>query len=142
MFYFCTFICLILTCTRLQMWEFKSDGHIYCSLRLYKSSILYGCHARNLYRLETSSDSYTLRYKVKLGSAVSSTPNIVELKTEPYVVVATTSGSILLVNFDTGQMVQNIDLPGEVFSSPAVDKNELFVGCRDNNLYCIAVREK
>lgn len=56
-------------------------------------------------------------------------------------VTVTTSGLICAVNFDSGEVVNCCQLPGQVFSSVCVWNECVYVGCRDNNLYCITLEK-
>lgn len=40
-------------------------------------------------------------------------------------------------NFPEIQAVNHMKLPGEVFSSPVMISGRIFIGCRDNFLYCL-----
>ncbi|XP_062566768.1 LOW QUALITY PROTEIN: beta-alanine-activating enzyme-like [Saccostrea cucullata] len=56
-----------------------------------------------------------------------------------YCVVTSKDGKITIIDTDTGQEVNSVKLPGEVFSSPVVVGGLLTVGCRDNNVYCFDI---
>ncbi|KAF6203937.1 hypothetical protein GE061_002275 [Apolygus lucorum] len=53
-------------------------------------------------------------------------------------VVITIDGSLHLLD-DTGVLLNTYKFPGDVFSSPIVIGSRVFVGCRDNNFYCLMV---
>ncbi|XP_021339198.1 acyl-CoA synthetase family member 4-like isoform X2 [Mizuhopecten yessoensis] len=57
----------------------------------------------------------------------------------PLCVVATTTGSIHVVDRCVGEEVGVVRLPGEVFSSPVVCGRNIVVGCRDNYVYCLSI---
>lgn len=75
-----------------------------------------------------------------MGCPISSTPNVIKMENETYVIAPTTSGNIFFINYYESEIVERMDLPGEVFSSPAVDGKEMYIGCRDNYVYCIAIK--
>jgi outer membrane protein assembly factor BamB len=45
------------------------------------------------------------------------------------------------LNAKACEHVAALKLPGDVFSSPVMLDGRIFVGCRDNNLYCLQVPE-
>uniref|UniRef100_A0A0K8SXI1 Pyrrolo-quinoline quinone repeat domain-containing protein n=1 Tax=Lygus hesperus TaxID=30085 RepID=A0A0K8SXI1_LYGHE len=53
-------------------------------------------------------------------------------------VVITIDGTLHILD-DKGLLICTYKLPGEVFSSPIVIESRVFVGCRDNNFYCLNV---
>jgi acyl-CoA synthetase (AMP-forming)/AMP-acid ligase II/outer membrane protein assembly factor BamB len=64
-----------------------------------------------------------------------------------FVACATTSGDLLVIknaldlrtnNNDSVQIIKT-RLPGEIFSSPVVFEDKIFVGCRDDNFYCFEI---
>ena len=52
------------------------------------------------------------------------------------IVVAMNNGTVLLLNFAAVRLC-SYKLPSEVFSSPVMAGNRVFVGCRDNCVYCL-----
>ena len=65
------------------------------------------------------------------------TSNICSTLSLSYVCASSSSGCVYLLDFWTGSECGSLQLPWEVFSSPAVVDNLILVGCRDNNVYCI-----
>ena len=53
------------------------------------------------------------------------------------VVIATTTGTIYLLESRSGKILKTFSLPGEVFSSPVIVGRDIVIGCRNNYLYCI-----
>ena len=58
---------------------------------------------------------------------------------EWYVSVPTTAGLLYTLSIKTGAVVSQLQLPGEIFSSPVALNNRLVVGCRDDYLYCMDI---
>jgi acyl-CoA synthetase len=50
---------------------------------------------------------------------------------------ATVAGDIVVVNAETGLVRTKLRLAAEVFSSPVCSGGCLYVGCRDDRLYCL-----
>jgi len=54
-------------------------------------------------------------------------------------VAASTKGKVYILDLDFGAVKCSYQLPGEVFSSPVVNGNYVYVGCRDNHVYSLAI---
>jgi len=50
---------------------------------------------------------------------------------------ATVAGDVVVSTICNGQVLASVTLPGEVFSSPVCVGNCVYVGCRDDRLYCL-----
>lgn len=74
-----------------------------------------------------------------LKSAINSKSHIMLYKDDVYIAVATNDGNIHVIDFYSGKKIADLKLPGQVFSSPIVKENYIYIGCRDNNLYCINI---
>lgn len=84
-------------------------------------------------------DSVSLKFKTFLDAAISSASCVYK---QNYLVTATTAGSVYLINLADGVIRAQIRLAGQIFSSPCVCDDRIYLGCRDNNLHCLAVLEK
>jgi acyl-CoA synthetase len=115
-----------------------------------------------VYCLEGSVDAVLLRWTCELGSSVFSTPFLFsvvlcsevskvdrmtlgtfdsEKQNVKYLVTAvSTKGKVFILDLDSGEVKCSYQLPGEVFSSPVVNGNYVYVGCRDNHVYSLAMR--
>jgi acyl-CoA synthetase len=123
--------------------------------------ILFGCHDKKLYCLESSENAILLRWTCELDSSVFSTPFIFPVvissevkvsrntleafKSEKQAVkylaaAASTKGKVYVLDLYSGAVECSYCLPGEVFSSPVVNRNNIYIGCRDNHVYSIAMR--
>lgn len=124
-----------------EIWSFKTNGEIFSSFTLEngpdnKVMIYFGCHDHDLRCLSYDTEKKTIEmlWKVQLQSQIFSTPKFCDNGT---IVSFTTNGWINLIDKASGEIKKKLQLPGEVFSSPYVLKDKIFVGCRNNNLYCI-----
>ncbi|KAJ3659027.1 hypothetical protein Zmor_010736 [Zophobas morio] len=115
--------------------EFKSNGYLYSSLIRYNDMIIFGSHNHSLYILEIDNGHPKIKKIVELNDVLT-TPCVFSDR----IAVAGNSGRIFLVDFE-GAVVADTLVPGNIFSSIVVHDQRLFVGCRDNNLYCIEVKE-
>lgn len=115
-------------------WEFQCDGHIFSSLKIKDNKCIFGCLDKCVYILDVSCEECKLVHKFRLDGGVSSTPFIVDGKT---IATATNSGVLYILDLETKSIKKIHDLREQVFSSPFVCDNRIYVGCRDNNLYCL-----
>lgn len=53
------------------------------------------------------------------------------------VIVSTTAGKIVVLDCNNGRILAETELNAEIYSSVIVSRNTIFVGCRDDFIYCI-----
>lgn len=58
------------------------------------------------------------------------------------VALASTDGTVWILDGRDGQMLALFTLPGELFSSPVVYGRSLVVGCRNDFVYCLKLTVK
>ena len=125
------------------IWTYKTDGNIFSSFEFQPiisgMQIFFGCHDRKVRCLNYIFEDNTavLCWENELQSQIYSTPKIMSINSENFIVSCSTSGHINLLNITNGLIESSMKLSGEIFSSPVVFKNQLFVGSRDNCLYCL-----
>ena len=51
--------------------------------------------------------------------------------------VTTTCGMLYTLDASSGEVLQKLRLPGQVFSSPVCVDGCIVIGCRDNYVYCL-----
>lgn len=71
-----------------------------------------------------------------MHSQIYSTPKLITLDDKDYLISCTTTGFINLLDFN-GFFINSLKLNGEVFSSPLIINNEIYIGCRDNYFYSL-----
>ncbi|XP_072383324.1 beta-alanine-activating enzyme [Diabrotica undecimpunctata] len=120
-------------------WKFQASGNIFSSIMFHHDRLLFGCHDKNLYILEVNSNGCSLIQKIWLGCEISSTPCIYE-QDSPEIICCCNDGTVYFVNFQHLSVMRQIKLPGAVFSSPVVHNRNVYIGCRDNNLYCLLLK--
>lgn len=130
------------------VWSFETDSPVYSSPCV--AQLNYGTNtsgftnalsATTQVDVDCSSDKSTqnntmhpLNYGSHYDSCNSSTRNI-DCRTA--VIACSTKGTVFVLSLDNGNVIAKLQLPGEVFSSPVVYRGCIYVGCRDNNLYCL-----
>lgn len=121
------------------LWNFETEGHIFSSfLFSFDSSddlrIYFGCHDKNLRCLSYKNGKANLVWSTELQSQIYGTPVIA---TKDHVVSCTTSGFVYFIKLSNGVIEHTRQLPGEIFSTPLIHDRNIFIGCRDNFLYCL-----
>ncbi|KAF5293950.1 hypothetical protein FQR65_LT10964 [Abscondita terminalis] len=125
-----------------KLWCFQAGGHIYSSIVNEKNCVIFGSSNGKLYCVDIHKNKAKLNYVSPLGSPILSTPTIFKHDGKSFCLCATNEGIVCITAFDDGTILGKISLPAEVFSSPTVFGNCLYVGCRDNNVYCIEFYSK
>lgn len=126
------------------IWNFQTDGHIFSSFTFDQSNenevkILFGCHDKKLRCLNYNygNQIVNLHWSVELPSHIFGTPKLAKINSENFVISAATGGQINFIKLSDGKVEHSHKLPGEIFSTPVIFERKLFVGCRDDFLYCI-----
>ncbi|XP_061165027.1 beta-alanine-activating enzyme-like [Saccostrea echinata] len=88
--------------------------------------------------LKISSHTHNQIKSRTLNSTADFNPESMQCRYQ-YCVVTSKDGNITIIDTNKGQEVNSIKLSWEVFSSPVVVGSLLFVGCRDNNVYCFDI---
>lgn len=126
------------------LWKFTTDGHIFSSFLFHQENpdeikILFGCHDKKLrclnYNYESKSASCV--WSSELQSQIYGTPRLISINSENYIISCATDGNINFVNLSSGAIEHTHKLQGEIFSTPVIVDRMVFVGCRDNFLYCL-----
>lgn len=123
------------------LWKYQANGHIFSSLVSYKNQLLFGCFDKCVNIVNISVSDCILAKKVKVTSEISTTPFVYNVNEYAVIVTASNCGVISVIDFNTFELLGSIPLPGKVFSSPVVHNDKIFVGCRDNNFYCIELNK-
>lgn len=123
------------------LWKYEADGPIFSSLTKNGDSLIFGCHDKNLYIVNPTVDLCRLVGKVEFDSAISTSTYVYEEDDISVIVAACNVGIIYVIDAKTCAVLKQIRLPNEIFSSPVVFRRKLYLGCRDNYLYCIDLSE-
>lgn len=128
-----------------SLWKFSANGHIFSSFLFHQEvpgqiKILFGCHDKKLRCLNYNHENNTvsLVWSIELQSQIYGTPRLISINSENYIITCETSSGIMnFVKLMTGKVEHTHKLHGEIFSTPVIVDRKIFVGCRDNFLYCL-----
>lgn len=123
------------------LWTFDTGGPIFSSIVYYGPYFIFGCHDKNLYIVKPAPELCSLVGKVQLDSEMSSSVFVYVENEDVFIVCVCNAGILYIINFTTLTIVKRIRFPGEIFSSPVVSERKVYIGCRDNYLYCIDISE-
>lgn len=84
-------------------------------------------------------DSYEL-FKINIGSQITSSPSSCVFGDLECFVVAGNAGRLHLFDLKTHSELASIQLAGEIFSTPIINNGFVYVGCRDDHLYCLEIQ--
>ena len=142
------------------VWRFDADSEVFATVCVLSSHTLpragkitvspatpsdYSPLGTRLFEEPSSQCSATGRHDVVPAICDVSVPsdNVTGTDGKNYdvVVVCTTRGRVCLLDVADGMLLGECVLEGEVFSSPVVCMDKVYVGCRDDNLYCIQINK-
>lgn len=89
----------------------------------------------------------SVRWKFQTGGKVYSSPFAFRPlhpgghHYQTLVAVASTDGTVWVLNAEDGSVCASLSLPGELFSSPVVWGQTLVIGCRNDYVYCLELAE-
>lgn len=123
----------------IKIWKYQgAKGNIFSSLFIketerLKWQIVFGCHDEKVYSINIKNFQPSLHWKVQMNSQVYSTPCGIG----DHIVAVSNNGRICIIDSRNGSIESDYMLPNEVFSSPAVYGDYIFIGCRNDNVYCL-----
>lgn len=97
-----------------------------------EAAAIIGCHDGKLRKFSVRDGA--VMWECNVGVAIFASPCMASA-TE--CVFATAAGDVLVVEVETGVIRAKLRLPAEVFSSPVCVDNCIYIGCRDDRLYCL-----
>ncbi|KAH8258995.1 hypothetical protein KR038_001488, partial [Drosophila bunnanda] len=134
---------------------YTAEGNIFSSLVVKtpptfmgQSFVVFGCIDQHVYCLQCKTGSVRgsvdleLHWKINIGAPVYATPSLQTVQPNGLLVwCSATNGRVVLLNFRNGEIQWSDKLPGEVFSSACYIESlqRVYVGCRDNFLYCLGI---
>ncbi|KAM3940453.1 beta-alanine-activating enzyme [Leptodactylus fuscus] len=121
-----------------KLWQYSTDEPIFSSpcMSILSEHITFGSHDGFIYCCSTKAE---LLWKCKTSSRVYATPfTFLNPHTENTELLAATStdGHLWILDAQSGRLICQRALEGEIFSSPVVYDSRLVVGCRNNFVYC------
>ena len=110
-------------------------------------------HSQNLFlfgdhdcSLHSVTEEMCTNWKIKFDSAIGSCPFVGSIILPQGKLAmcccCTVNGNVFILDMTTGRTLTTIKLPGEIFSSPLIIGDQIVIGCRDNNVYCLKIHTK
>ncbi|XP_034736790.1 beta-alanine-activating enzyme [Etheostoma cragini] len=130
--------------TGTPVWQFSTKGPVFSSpcVTADQQRVLCGSHDGRLYCLNCADGS--LVWTFQTPGKVYSSPCVFDGSVMGnsgvlgvLVALASTEGTVWILDGHDGQMLASLTLPGELFSSPVVYDHSLVVGCRNDYVYCL-----
>ncbi|GLV35750.1 Aminoadipate-semialdehyde dehydrogenase [Carabus blaptoides fortunei] len=107
-----------------KLWTYQSAGFIYSSLCSVGNRVIFGCFDHHIYILECHVDGCKLIFKLNVGGQISGKPCVFSSADDKeYLIGVSNAGKLHMFSLDTALLLQTIDLPAEVFSSPVIVRN-------------------
>ncbi|XP_055779011.1 beta-alanine-activating enzyme isoform X1 [Salvelinus fontinalis] len=125
-----------------MVWQYVTNGPVFSSpcITPDKQRVVCGSHDGCVYCLNCTDGSLVWRYQTP--SRVYSSPCVFEGsswgKEGTLVGLASTDGTLCVLDGEDGTLRASLSLLGELFSSPVVWERSLVVGCRNDFVYCVA----
>lgn len=131
------------------VWSFQIDGNLFSSIEQFPSlmkkgytNLIFGSQNRFLYCLEMGTKSSCAEaWRILTSAPIRS--SVVFLQREPNLLAAifSSDGVVKVINCDNGKLIRQRRINGDVFSTPVIHNELLFVGSRNNSLYCIDLND-
>nr|CAH7727624.1 unnamed protein product [Callosobruchus chinensis] len=121
------------------LWSYKTDNFIFSSPVLLGDYVTFGSIDKHIYFFKILPDGCELVAKTELDSRITSTSCIVHQKDKVFVVSACNSGKVSIIDSESHSVIRSVQLQNEVFSSPVFYRDKIYIGCRDNNIYCLSI---
>uniref|UniRef100_A0A3B4X5G9 Aminoadipate-semialdehyde dehydrogenase n=1 Tax=Seriola lalandi dorsalis TaxID=1841481 RepID=A0A3B4X5G9_SERLL len=123
------------------VWQFPTKGPVFSSpcVTPDQRRLLCGSHDGHLYCLNCADGSlvWTFRTSGKVYSSPCVFDGAAVGRTGDLVGLASTDGTVWILDGLNGQTLASHTLPGELFSSPVVYEQSLVIGCRNDSVYCL-----
>ena len=127
----------------LQRWRFAAGGAVFSTACFTPGGrrVLCGAHDGRVYCLEAGGGA--LLWSFQTSGRVYASPFAFESRSastgraQVLVGVASTDGTLWVLDGRDGRKVASLRLPGELFTSPVVWERSLVVGCRNDMVYCV-----
>ncbi|UJR23756.1 hypothetical protein I4U23_026733 [Adineta vaga] len=119
-----------------QKWTFETNGPLFSSPCLFNNTLFIGCHDQYLYAIDLSNEQQgILQWKCLFPSMIYASPFV--CNHGQMLIVGSTNGCLCVLKSQTGERVCETQVEGEgLFSSPVFYLNHIFIGSRDDYLYC------
>lgn len=139
----------ILSSDGVLKWNYKINGNIFSSFESFTDPLdkniinfVFGSQNHYLYCFKVDSKGECREnWQHKTSAPIRSTPISIKKESNTYIGIFSSDGVFQTINCDTGQSIHQRSIDGDVFSTPAIHDQILFVGSRNNFLYCIDSRD-
>lgn len=128
---------------------YQIDGNVFSSFEHFSSSadgkcinFLFGSQNRYLYRIEIDeTNNFKEVWRVKTAAPIRSIPIFIKREPQLCAAIFSSDGVVKIINCDNGQLIGQSKINGDVFSTPVIYNGQVFVGSRNNFLYCIDLND-
>lgn len=128
--------------TRIEGNIFSSPQNFICSMDQNCTNVVFGSQNGNLYCYRIDADNHcTELWKFTTSASIRSNPIFMTKEHELYIGIFSSDGIVTIVNSKDGTLISQRKINGEIFSSPVIHDGNLFVGCRNNFLYSIDLKD-
>ncbi|TNN40020.1 Acyl-CoA synthetase family member 4 [Liparis tanakae] len=128
------------------VWQFLTEGPVFSSPRVTPDhqGVLCGSHDGRLRRLSLADGApvWAFRAPGKVYSSPCVLDGSVVGRGGTLVVLASTDGTVGVLDGRSGRLLASLRLPGELFSSPAAHGRSVVIGCRNDFVYCLNLTVK
>lgn len=130
---------------RNRIWSHRIHGNVFTSFDCCVNSeqktvvdVIFGSHNHHLYCLafDMQADVCSQRWKCKTMAPIRATPCFLQFRNEKFILCCSTNGDVNIICRLSGVIRQRFNVDGEIFSTPTIDENFVFIGSRNNRLYC------
>ncbi|XP_013140659.1 PREDICTED: acyl-CoA synthetase family member 4 [Papilio polytes] len=124
----------------IKVWKYEgARGNIFSSVYIKNLDALtwqfiFGCHDNGVYSITVKNFRSSLHWRTEMTSPVYATPCCLD---NTAIIATSTNGKMCVISTDNGTIISEYQFPNETFSSPAVSNDKIFIGCRNDYLYCI-----
>ena len=113
----------------------SDSGDEIAGRRKQAPSFVVGAHDGKVRRIDFDG---SILWETDVGAAVFGAPFCIShAEGGEWVAASTTAGRVVLLRGGDGGLAASIELQGEIFSSVLVCSNKIYVGCRDDRIYCL-----
>lgn len=138
----------ILNSDGVSTWNHQINGNIFSSAECFQNSeencmnFVVGSQNYHLYcfKLDSNNECKEM-WKHKTTASIRSSPIFIRKEQEYFVLIFSSDGMVRIINCDNGVLENQSKIQGDVFSTPVLHDQSLFVGSRNDFLYCINLND-
>lgn len=136
--------------TGVIVWIHEINGNIFSSFDCFTSQsndnhiyIVFGSQNTFLYCLafDVKTNECNEYWKYKTNSSIRATPLVAVFHSKKFIVNCSSNGSVEMIDQSSGYEIQRHKIDGELFSSPVISNDNLFIASRNNKLFCIDLHD-